>query len=125
MFMKLLLSFTLSLLFCFQVSSQDKASKLLLSYSQQELDQINQSDSEKYQLLEYALDHALTTEPYVKLKHAELEKVSLKTDNSNPSFTDFRLKIKDERQYFLWKEKSVVISVSPFNALNHLKKLNQ
>ena len=42
MFMKLLLSFTLFLCLCFQVSSQDNNSKLLLSYSQEELNQSHQ-----------------------------------------------------------------------------------
>ena len=123
--MKLLLSFTLFVCLCFQASSQEISNKLLLSYSPSELEQMNQNSPEKYQLLEYALEHGLTVEPYVESKHFELEKVSFKSKSLKPAFTDFGLKIKDKRQNFFWVEKNVVISISPFSALNHLKKMKQ
>lgn len=125
MFMKLILSFTVFLFMGFQVYGQDIFDRLLLSYSKFELEQMIQNSPEKYQLLEYALGRALSIEPYNELKHGDFEKISLKTKKQNPYFTEFGLKIKDKRQNFLWVEKNVVISISPFSALNHLKKIKQ
>jgi hypothetical protein len=113
------------LFFCsyFQASSQAISNKLLLSYSRNELEQMNQNSPEKYQLLEFALEHGLTIEPYVESKHFELEKVSFKSQSLKPAFTDFGLKIKDKRQNFYWKDNDVVISIMSYGALKHLKTL--
>ena len=122
MFMKLLLSFTLFLCLCFQVSSQDKNSKLLLSYSQEELTLIKQSDEYQFQTLNYAIDHAVYTSAYDKSKHSGLTVVSLKKRIENPSFTDFGLKIKDENQYFYWKSEGKLLVVKSFWVLNQEKQ---
>jgi hypothetical protein len=115
------------LFFCsyFQASSQEISNKLLLSYSRNELEQMNQNSPEKYQLLEFALEHGLTIEPYVESKHFELEKVSFKSQSLKPAFTDFGLKIKDKRQNFYWKDNDVVISIMSYGALKHLKTLER
>jgi hypothetical protein len=122
MFMKLLLSFTLFLCLCFQVSSQDNNSKLLLSYSQEELNLIEQSDEHQFQILNYAIDHAVYTSVYDETKHSGLTVVSLKKRIENPSFTDFGLKIEEQNQYFYWKSEGKLLVVKSFWVLNQEKQ---
>ena len=122
MFMKLLLSFTLFLCLCFHVSSQDNNSKLLLSYSQEELNLIEQSDEHQFQILNYAIDHAVYTSVYDEAKHSGSTVVSLKKRIENPSFTDFGLKIEDQNQYFYWKSEGKLLVVKSFWVLNQEKQ---
>ena len=120
--MKLLLSFTLFLCLCFHVSSQDNNSKLLLSYSQEELNLIEQSDEHQFQILNYAIDHAVYTSVYDEAKHSGSTVVSLKKRIENPSFTDFGLKIEDQNQYFYWKSEGKLLVVKSFWVLNQEKQ---
>ena len=122
--MKNLFSLTLFLSISLVYNAQ-KEDFLLNSYSKEELKEIKTANPEKYDLLEYALEHGLTVEPYIESKHFELEKVSFKSKSLKPAFTDFGLKIKDKRQNFYWKDNDVVISVMSYGALKHLKTLKR
>tara|TARA_B100000524_G_scaffold136749_1_gene68403 strand:+ start:19923 stop:20300 length:378 start_codon:yes stop_codon:yes gene_type:complete len=122
MFMKLLFSITLFLCLCFQAFSQDKNSKLLLSYSQEELNLIEQADEHQFQLLNYAVDHAIYTSEYHEAKHSSLPVISLKESANNPTFTDFGLKIKDQNQYFYWESEGKLLVVKSFWVLNQEKQ---
>tara|TARA_B100001287_G_C22686512_1_gene534099 strand:- start:10890 stop:11267 length:378 start_codon:yes stop_codon:yes gene_type:complete len=121
MFMKLLLSITLFLCLCCQALSQDKNSKLLLSYSQEELNLMKQADEHQFQLLNYAVDRAIYTSEYDKSKHSGLPVIALKESVNNPSFTDFGLKIKDQNQYFYWESEGKLLVVKSFWVLNQEK----
>ena len=119
--MKLFLSFTLFLCLCFHVSSQVNDSKLLLSYSQEELNEIKQADENQFQLLQYALDHAMYTSDFDETKHSGLAIVSLDKKVTSLSFTDFGFQIKDVNQYFHWKEEGKLLIVKSFWVLNNEK----
>lgn len=123
--MKLFLSLTLFLCFCFNGYAQDFSSKLLLSYSQQELDHLKQKDQGQFLLLEYALEHAIYTSAFFAQKHSSLDNIELKTEISNPSFTDFGLKITDVNQYFYWKSRDKVLVVKSFWILESEQKNKQ
>ncbi len=120
--MKLIFSLTLFLCLCFRAFSQDKNSQLLLSYSQEELNLIEQADEHQFQLLNYAVDHAIYTSDYHKSKHSDLPLISLKESVNDPSFTDFGLKIKDQNQYFYWESEGKLLVVKSFWVLNHEKQ---
>ena len=78
---------------------------MLLSYSQEELNLIEQADEHQFQLLNYAVDHAIYTSEYHEAKHSTLPVVSLKENVNNPTFTDFGLKIKTKINIFIGKVK--------------------
>tara|TARA_B110000046_G_scaffold150573_1_gene159025 strand:+ start:1039 stop:1413 length:375 start_codon:yes stop_codon:yes gene_type:complete len=123
--MKLFLSLTLFLCFCFIGHAQDFPSKLLLSYSQQELDHLKQKDQEKFLLLAYAVEHAIYTGAFYASKHSGLDKIELETEVSNPSFTDFGFKITDVNQYFYWESRDKVLVVKSFWVLENEQKNKQ
>ena len=119
--MKLL--FSLALFFCFSLNglAQDISSKLLHSYSQQELNIIEENNQNQYLLLEYALENAIYTASYDSEKHSGLHVIQLKTESESPSFTDFGVKITETNQYFYWESRDKVLVVKSFWVLNHEK----
>ena len=61
------------------------------------------------------------TSDYDETKHSGLAIVSLDKKVTSPSFTDFGFQIKDENQYFHWKEEGKLLIVKSFWVLNNEK----
>ena len=118
--MKNLLSLTLFLLISI-FSNAQKADLLLNSYSNDELKSIKENDPEKYNLLVYAIDHATYFSVFDQQKHGKLNLKELPDLKSLPFFTDLKVKIEDQNQYFYAPQLNKIVVVKSEWVLNHEK----
>ena len=110
--------------FCMSISlvcnSQKVNSGLKNSYSTQELIDYKTNDSDKYELLLYAFDHATYLSDYDENKHSALKRID--TNNPNPRFTDLAVKIENVNQYFYAAKLNKVVVVKSEWVLRHEMK---
>ena len=118
--MKNLFSLTFFLLISLVCNAQ-KAELLLNSYSNDELKEIKINDPEKHDLLIYAIDHATYFSIYDEQKHGTLNMEELPDLMSLPTFTDLKVKIKDQNQYFYAPQLNKIVVVKSEWVLNHEK----
>ena len=117
--MNFLLSVILIFCSCFHAFSQ---SALLDSYTQSELDELKQVNIADYELLSYAIENALEFGEYFDSKHSNLEHVNNDIPPETASFTDFRFKIKNQNQYYVWENQQKIIIVKSFWVLRNEQK---
>ena len=122
--MKNLYSLTLFLLISL-VSNAQKAELLLNSYSNDELKEIKSHDPEKYDLLIYAIDHATYLSVFDQEKHGSLNLKELPGLTGLPFFTDLKVKINDQNQYFYAPQLNRIVVVKSEWVLNHEKNKKQ
>jgi hypothetical protein len=122
--MKNLYSLTLFLLISL-VSNAQKAELLLNSYSNDELKEIKSHDPQKYDLLIYAIDHATYLSVFDQEKHGSLNLKELPDLTGLPFFTDLKVKIKDQNQYFYAPQLNRIVVVKSEWVLNHEKNKKQ
>jgi len=120
--MNFLLSVILIFCSCFHAFSQ---SALLDSYTQSELDELKQVNIADYELLSYAIENALEFGEYFDSKHSNLEHVNNDIPPETASFTDFRFKIKNQNQYYVWENQQKIIIVKSFWVLRNEQKIKR
>ncbi len=120
--MNFLLSFILIFCSCFHAFSQ---SALLDSYTQSELNELKQVNIADYELLSYAIENALEFGEYFESKHSNLEHVNNDISPETASFTDFRFKIKNQNQYYVWENQQKIIIVKSFWVLRNEQKIKR
>ena len=100
--------------------SQEKQmnNPLLKVYSEIELTLIQENEPLKYDLLVYAIDHAVYVIDFPKGKDVSIPN-TISLPNTNSSFLDLNLKIKDENQYFLIKGSDKVLVIKSFFVLKN------
>ena len=118
--MKNLLSLTLFLLIS-SVFNAQKADFLLNSYSNEELKEIKTTNPEKYDLLIYAIDHATYLSVFDQEKHGSLNLKELPELKELPLFTDLKVKIEGQNQYFYAPQLNKILVVKSEWVLNHEK----
>lgn len=110
--------------FCFifislgSVFAQEIDDRLLSKYSQEELQQMIDTDSEQYQLLDYALDNALYVANYDNAKGGNFETITVNSQ-SLPTFIELDLEITDRNQYFKIEGEEKLLVVKSTWVLNH------
>ena len=120
--MKNLFSLTLFLLISLVCNAQ-KADLLLNSYSNEELESIKENDPGKYDLLIYAVDHATYFSVFDAAKHGSLNLQELPDLTDLPFFTDLKVKIEDQNQYFYVPQLNKILVVKSEWVLNHEKSI--
>ena len=97
--MKLLTILCISLISVLGLNAQELDSRLLERYSEAEIYEMQQNDSESYAILVYALDHAIDYLDAPIDKQVSFRTIRIASDKLN--FIDLGLEIKDQNQYFL------------------------
>ena len=120
--MKNLFSLTLFLLISLVCNAQ-KTEFLLNSYSKEELKSIKENDPGKYDLLIYAVDHATYFSDFDAVKHGLLNLKELPDLTSLPFFTDLKVKIENQNQYFYAPLLNKILVVKSEWVLNHEKSI--
>ena len=103
--------------------SQQIDSRLLQRYSETQLENIRLEQPEEYALLNYALDNAVYFSEIPDEKKVDLPEVSL--PNTEPTFIDLGLEIKDENQYFVVSGQNKMLIVKSRWVLNHEMNLKK
>jgi hypothetical protein len=118
--------FSLTLFVLFSLACNAQSSELLLnSYSNEELKEIKTNHPEKYDLLIYAIDHATYLAVFDEEKHGGLDLEELPEVNDLPLFTDLKVKIEDQNQYFYASKLKKIVVVKSQWVLNHEKTKKQ
>lgn len=100
------------------VFAQEIDDRLLSKYSQEELQLMIETDSEQYQLLDYALDNALYVANYDSAKGGNFEMIMVDS-KSLPTFLELNLSITDRNQYFKIDGEEKLLVVKSTWVLNH------
>lgn len=100
------------------VFAQEIDDRLLSKYSQEELQLMIDTDSEQYQLLDYALDNALYVANYDSAKGGNFETIMVDS-KSLPTFIELNLSITDHNQYFKIDGEEKLLVVKSTWVLNH------
>lgn len=117
--MKRLLIFCFPLLTSSLAFSQDYDTRLLKSYSAEELTQIQSEQPGDMKLLAYGLENACYFSEYPKEKeNPEIPTIKLSGDKI-PCYADLGLKILDQNQYFKIEGTSKLLIVKSKWVLNH------
>jgi hypothetical protein len=101
--------------------AQEIDDRLLSKYSQEELQTMIETDSEQYQLLNYALDNALYVANYYSSKEGSFETILVDASNL-PTFIELNLEITDRNQYFKISGVEKLLVVKSAIVLNHEMK---
>lgn len=98
--------------------AQEVDERLLSKYSQQELETMIATNSNQYDILDYALDNALYVANYSDSKGGNFETISVNPE-SLPNFIELNLEIKDRNQYFKIEGEDKLLVVKSTLVLNH------
>ncbi len=97
--MKIASLFCLILISMSSSFAQEIDERLLSKYSQQELETMIETNSNQYDLLDYALDNALYLANFNDTKGGDFELITIDPENL-PTFIEMNLEITDQNQYF-------------------------
>ena len=112
---------------CFIIISMSSAfaqeidDRLLSKYSERELKKMIETDSDQYNLLDYALDNALYVANYDSSKGGNFETI-LVDANDLPTFIELGLEITDRNQYFRISGEDKLLVVKSAVILNYEMK---
>ncbi|GAB5416390.1 MAG: hypothetical protein Crog4KO_10240 [Crocinitomicaceae bacterium] len=97
--------------------AQDYDQRLLLSYDASTLNNLEINDPHKLELLTYALENGMYVTENASEKGLQLTEIEV-PENAD-SFTDLKLQITDQNQYFKVKGKDTILVVKSFWVLNN------
>ncbi len=97
--------------------AQDYDQRLLLSYDASTLNDLEINDPQKLELLTYALDNGMYVTENTGDKGVQLTEIDV--PENAISYTDLKLKITDQNQYFKVKGKDAILVVKSFWVLNN------
>lgn len=115
--MKLLTILCISILSIFGLNAQEFDSRLLDKFSETEIYEMQQNDSESYAILTYALDNALYYLDVPSDKEVNFKTIRIAKESLN--FVDLGLEIEDQNQYFLVEGKNKILVVKSRWVLGH------
>ena len=101
--------------------AQEIDDRLLYKYSQEELQTMIDTDSDQYDMLEYALDNAIYIANYDSAKGGNFETISVDL-NALPTFIELGLEVTDRNQYFKIAGEEKLLVVKSAVVLNYEMK---
>lgn len=112
------LSFLLcALLFIPNLWSQEIDKNLLNSYTIEEIEQLKTANPEQFEVLNYAIEHAVYFAQNNSTGKANYEQEMAFENSESLRFTDYGLKILDKNQYIKIKGTSKILVVKSMNVL--------
>lgn len=102
--------------------AQDYDQRLLLSYDETTLNDLEVNDPYKLELLTYALENGMYTTDGGNSKGMQLTEIELPATAS--SYADLKLQITDQNQYFKVKGEETILVVKSFWVLNNELETN-
>jgi hypothetical protein len=119
--MKILTTMVFAALFSGAVFSQDIDQRLLKSYTQEEVQNLIDSDKEKYNLLVSGIGRAIEVADYPKGKGSKITQ-EISIPEGDFTYLDLGLKIQESNQYFKITGTDKVLVVKSFFVLKNESK---